>query len=224
MYFRHMNWATILDYIAKEWHAISILEIIAVAFSVTEVLLSYRNNILLYPAGIVACSLSIWLMSRAGLYAESILSVYYLVMSIYGWYKWVQRTKNADHLPISSCTSRDWGIVAGICVVAFIVLLFTLKTYTDSTVPFMDAFVSATAWAGMWLLAKRKIENWVLLNISNIVAIPLLFYKHLPLMGLLTAFLFIVAVMGYFRWKKIMKQEAQAELEQKPVLSLMNGQ
>lgn len=202
-----MNWATIADYIAQEWHAISGLEIIAVAFGVTEVLLSYRNNVLLYPAGIISCSLSIWLMSHAGLYAESILSVYYLVMSFYGWYKWMQRTKRAEHLPITACTPKDWGIVAGICIVAFAVLLFTLKTFTDSTVPYMDAFVSATAWAGMWLLAKRKLENWVLLNISNIVAIPLLFYKHLPLVALLTTFLFIVAVLGYFRWKRIMKEE-----------------
>jgi nicotinamide mononucleotide transporter len=88
----------------------------------------------------------------------------------------------------------------------------------------MDSFVAATAWAGMWLLAKRKLENWVLLNISNIVAIPLLFYKHLPLNALLTLFLFIVAVMGYFRWKKIMRKEAQAALEQKNEFSFMAGQ
>ena len=203
-----MNWAALADYTASEWRHITTLEIVAVLFSVAEVLLSYRNNILLYPAGIISCGLSIWLMSSAGLYAESILSVYYLVMSFYGWYKWVQRTKRSDHLPISACSRRDWGIVAAIMICAFGILFFTLRKYTDSTVPLADAFVSATAWAGMWLLAKRKIENWVVLNISNIVAIPLLFYKHLPLMALLTAFLFVVAVLGYFRWKKIMAEEA----------------
>jgi nicotinamide mononucleotide transporter len=82
-----------------------------------------------------------------------------------------------------------------------------LKYYTDSTVPYWDAWVSATAWAGMWLLAKRKIENWILLNISNAFAIPLLFHKNLPLYALLTLFLFIVAVQGYFKWNKILKQE-----------------
>jgi nicotinamide mononucleotide transporter len=207
-----------LDYIVQEWHAISLLEIVAVAFGVTEVLLSYRNNVLLYPAGIISCGLSIWLMSRAGLYAESVLSAYYLVMSFYGWYKWMQRSQKAEHLRITACTPRDWRIVAGICVVSFAVLFFTLKAFTDSTVPYMDAFVSATAWAGMWLLARRKLENWVLLNISNIVAIPLLFYKHLPLMGLLTAFLFTVAVLGYFRWKRIMKEDALKQQEEFPSL------
>lgn len=206
-----MDWGIVTQYIAQEWQAISMLEIIAVAFSIMEVLLSYRNNVLLYPSGIIACSLSIWLMGRAGLYAEAILSLYYLVMSFYGWYKWVQRSKNAAQLSISSCTRSDWGIVAAICGIAFVLLFFTLKTFTDSTVPYMDAFVSATAWAGMWLLAKRKVENWLLLNVSNIVAIPLLFYKHLPLMALLTAFLFVVAVLGYFRWKRIMQEEQQKQ-------------
>ncbi len=213
-----MDWAMIIDYIGREWHAITRLEIVAVAFGVTEVLLSYRNNVLLYPAGIISCGLSIWLMSNAGLYAESILSAYYLIMSFYGWYKWMQRSKKADYLPITACTPQDWRIVAGICVVSFAVLFFNLKTFTDSTVPYMDAFVSATAWAGMWLLARRKLENWVLLNISNIVAIPLLFYKHLPLMALLTTFLFIVAVLGYFRWKRIMKEEALKQVEELPSL------
>jgi len=78
-----------------------------------------------------------------------------------------------------------------------------LRNHTDSDVPLFDAFVSSTAWAGMWLLAKRKIENWIFLNISNVVAIPLLFHKKLPLMACLTTFLFIVAIFGFLDWKKI---------------------
>lgn len=218
-----MNWATIADYINNEWQHISLLELIAVIFSVAEVLLSYRNNILLYPSGIISCSLSIWLMSSAGLYAEAVLSVYYLVMSFYGWYAWVQRTKTSNHLPISACNTRDWGIVAAICVTAFVLLFFTLKTFTDSSVPLADAFVSAVAWAGMWLLARRKIENWIVLNVSNIVAIPLLYHKHLPLMALLTAFLFIVAVLGYFRWKKIMEEETKTRSEKETAIPFITA-
>lgn len=205
LYFRNMNRTDILTYLLKEWRAVSLLEIIAVTFSITEVLLSYRNSVLLYPAGIISCSLFIWMMAGAGLYAESILNGYYLIMSVYGWYMWMQRTKKSAQLPISAANRKDWIIVGGICIIAFGLLFFTLKTFTDSTVPYMDAFVSATAWAGMWLLARRKLENWILLNISNAVAIPLLFYKHMPLTAMLTAFLFTVAVFGYFRWKRIMQ-------------------
>ena len=102
---------------------------------------------------------------------------------------------------------KEWMTVAAIVIGGFIFLYLILANFTPSTVPFWDAFVSATAWAGMWLLAKRKIENWILLNISNAVAIPLLFYKHLILYAALTIFLFIVAVQGYFEWKKIIKNE-----------------
>lgn len=217
LYFRGMNWATIATYIAGEWQAISALEIVAVAFGTLEVLLSYRNNILLYPAGIISCGLSIWLMNSAGLYAEAILSLYYLVMSFYGWHQWARRNKRAEKLEISTCTRSDWIVVAGICAVAFLVLFFTLTYYTNSKVPVMDSFVSATAWAGMWLLARRKLENWILLNISNIVAIPLLFYKHLPLMSLFTVLLFTVAVFGYFRWRRILREEKTAQQETGPL-------
>lgn len=218
-----MNWSAFIDYFLLQWQQVHFLEIIAVAFSITEVLLSYRNNVMLYPAGIISCGLFIYLMSRSGLYAESILSVYYLVMSIYGWYTWMQRTKRSESLPITVCSSRDWYSVAGICIAAFVILFFTLKTWTDSTVPYMDAFVSATAWAGMWLLARRKLENWILLNISNIVAIPLLFHKGMPLTALLTIFLFTVAVFGYFRWKKILKETNRKQTGEEHPFPAMEG-
>ncbi|HWJ29625.1 MAG TPA: nicotinamide mononucleotide transporter family protein, partial [Flavisolibacter sp.] len=90
---------------------------------------------------------------------------------------------------------------------SFLLLYILLKNYTPSSVPVWDAWVSATAWAGMWLLAKRKVENWILLNISNAFAIPLLFYKALPLFAILTLFLFIVAILGYKEWRQIAKSE-----------------
>jgi len=196
-------------YLLDQWHKTPLLEIIAVVFSVMEVLLAYKNNVLLYPAGIISTGIFIWLFIRpeTGLYADASLNFYYLIMSIYGWYLWSKRNKRAENLPISSWTARERGITFGLFAVAFILIYFVLSHFTDSTVPLGDAFVSATAWAGMWLLAKRKLENWMILNISNAAAIPLLFYKKMPLTALLTLFLFIVAVFGYFRWRKIMLVE-----------------
>ena len=79
--------------------------------------------------------------------------------------------------------------------------------HTDSDVPIWDAVVSAFAWAGMWLMAKRKIENWIYLNISNIISIPLLFYKELYIYAGMTVFLFIMGTSGYLKWRKIMRKE-----------------
>jgi len=182
------------------------IEWLAVGFSVAEVLLARANKVTLYPAGIIATLLSVYLFIISGLYAESLLNGYYIVMSIYGWWYWVKK-KDKPLVPITFTDKKEWGTVAAIVAGGFIVLYLTLKNFTPSTVPLCDAFVSATAWAGMWLLAKRKVENWILLNISNAVAIPLLFYKHLPLYAALTIFLFVVAVQGYFQWKKLVKKE-----------------
>ena len=182
------------------------VEWFAVGFGVAEVLLARANKVALYPAGIVATLLSVYLFITSGLYAESLLNLYYIIMSIYGWWYWVKK-KNLRAVPITTTHKKEWWTVLYIVAGGFIFLYIILKNFTPSTVPLCDAFVSATAWAGMWLLAKRKIENWVLLNISNAVAIPLLFYKHLPLYAALTIFLFIVAVQGYFQWKKVMKKE-----------------
>lgn len=183
---------------------ISWLEWTGVGFGVAEVLFAKANKIWLYPAGIISVIISSYLFIISGLYAESVLNLYYLAMSIYGWWFWMY--KRNIPLPISKATQKEWLISLLIVVAGFVILYLCLKHFTNSTVPLMDAWVSATAWAGMWLLAKRKIENWILLNISNVFAIPLLFYKQLPLYALLTAFLFIIAVFGYFDWVKILKQ------------------
>ena len=182
------------------------IEWLAIGFSVAEVLLARANKVALYPAGIIATLLSVYLFIISGLYAESLLNGYYIVMSIYGWWYWVKK-KDKPPVPITFTNKKEWQTVAAIVAGGFIVLYLTLKNFTPSTVPLCDAFVSATAWAGMWLLAKRKVENWILLNISNAVAIPLLFYKHLPLYAALTIFLFVVAVQGYFQWEKLVKKE-----------------
>lgn len=186
-----------------------LLEWIGVGFGVAQVLLARANKIWLYPCGIISVAVSIYIFYRAGLFAESGLNVYYLVMSFYGWWLWIKR-KGQPPLQVGWSTKREWLITAGIVVLGFVLLYLILAHFTSSTVPAWDAWVSATAWAGMWLLARRRIENWVLLNISNLFAIPLLFHKGLPLYGLLTIFLFIVAILGYLEWRKILKQQNQS--------------
>ncbi len=196
------EWGNLLLQQIKET---DLLQWLAVALGVAEVLYAKANKIWLYPAGIAATLLSVYILTGAGLYAESLLNGYYVIMSVYGWWYWV---KKKDHIPvkISYSNSKDWLLVLMITTVSF-ALLFLLLKQTNSNVAFWDALVSATAWAGMWLLAKRKIENWILLNISNAFAISLLVYKKLPLFAALTLFLFVVAVLGYFEWRKILKNE-----------------
>lgn len=197
------NWVNVF---VEEIRNTSLLEWLGAGFGATEVLLAKANKVWLYPAGILSVLISIYIFFTEGLYAESVLNLYYLAMSIYGWWFWVFK-RSVIPLAITRASKKEWGITLWIAVGGFLVLYVVLRYLTDSTVPVMDAFVSATAWAGMWLLAKRKLENWILLNISNAVAIPLLFYKQLPLYALLTLFLFVVAIFGFLDWRRILEKK-----------------
>lgn len=195
-----------LHLLMQQLQQTTLLEWLAVSLAVTEVLLARVNNVWLYPTGIAGTVIGIYVLLTAGLYAESLLNVYYVVMSVYGWIFWLTKRGNST-VKISRTSKKEWVIVVLIVFVGWLVLYLVLRYFTDSTVPIWDSFVSSTAWAGMWLLARRKIENWVLLNISNLFAIPLLFHKNLPLFGLLTLFLFVIAIWGYFEWRSIYLKE-----------------
>lgn len=188
----------------------SLLEVFGVGFGVVQVLLAKSNKVLLYPFGIASVLITIYVLNDAGLYAEVLLNFYYLVMSIYGWWHWKQGKGQAEAVVVSYSNRREWGISALIVLVGVPLLYWALTSFTDSTVPLLDSLVTSFAWAGMWLLARRKIENWILLNISNAIAIPLLAYKGLPLYSLLTLFLFIVAIFGYVEWRKIISSRLRS--------------
>ena len=194
----------------EQMHETTFWEWAAVIFSIAEVLLAKVNNIWLYPTGIAGTVIGIYILLTVGLYAESALNVYYLVMSIYGWAYWIKK-RGEPPVKISWATRQEWIVTLLIVFVGWAVLYVLLKKYTSSNVPVWDSWVSATAWAGMWLLARRKMENWILLNISNLFAIPLLCYKKLILFSALTLFLFIVAFFGYFDWLSIWRKESAAE-------------
>lgn len=197
------NWVHLF---LEQVKATSVLEWLAVILGVAEVLLARANKVGLYPTGIAATLISIYLLLNAHLFAESLLNVYYVVMSVYGWYHWIKK-RDEPQVKVSFASRREWIITLLISFAGWGILFVLLKKFTPSTVPIMDAWVSSTAWAGMWLLARRKVENWILLNVSNLFAIPLLFHKHLVMFSVLTLILFIVAIFGYFDWRKIAKGE-----------------
>ncbi|MNU13525.1 Nicotinamide riboside transporter PnuC [compost metagenome] len=186
---------------------ITLPEWFGVFFSVFQVLLARKNNSNNYLFGVAGILLTLYVMIQSKLYAEFTLNLYYLVMSIYGWLYW-KFGKRKSETPISETTNNEKLITAGIVIGTLSIFYFFLTNFTDSDVPILDSLVSAFAWAGMWLMARRKIENWILLNISNIIAIPLLIHKGLYLYAVLTAFLFIVAISGYLEWRKIIKTKS----------------
>ncbi len=193
----------IVEHLIVAFQQTSWLERFSVLCGIIQVLLSKNNKVSNYFFGILAILSGMYVLFGARLYAEIALNMYYLVMSIYGWWYWVTN-KSMQEQPITACSRKEWVITLGISLVGFVFLYLILEHITDSDVPAWDAWVSSTAWAGMWLLAKRKIENWVLLNISNAFAIPLLIHKDLYLFAALTVFLFVVAIFGFLKWRKLM--------------------
>ena len=193
----------IFEHLAVAFQQTSWLERFSVLCGIIQVLLSKNNKVSNYFFGILGILSGMYVLFGAKLYAEIALNMYYLVMSIYGWWYWVTNTSMKNQ-PITLCNRREWMITLGIAVLGFIFLYLILGHVTDSDVPAWDAWVSSTAWAGMWLLAKRKLENWLLLNISNAFAIPLLIHKDLYLFAALTLFLFIVAIFGFLKWRRLM--------------------
>ncbi|WP_124640873.1 nicotinamide riboside transporter PnuC [Amniculibacterium aquaticum] len=181
----------------------TIFEWLGVILSIFQVLLARKNYVHNYLFGIAGIVLSMLVMFRAKLYAEFTLNIYYLVMSIYGWLFW-KFGKEKTEVAISQTNHSEKLKAGGIVVLSFGIFYYFLTHFTNSDVPIWDSLVSAFAWSGMWLMAKRKIENWILLNVSNIISIPLMFHKDLYLYGLFSIFLFCAGVAGYLHWKKLL--------------------
>lgn len=191
---RHTGW--------QEWLS-TITQIASVWFA-------RKNNVLVYPTGIIGVLLAAWLYffnSHPPLYADGTLNIYYFLMSVYGWYNWVQKKDEMHYsYPISWCSRRELYTGISLFFVAWGAIYFTLIKITDSNTPILDSLVSASAVVAMWWMAKRKIENWIAWILSNIIAIPLNFYKHFYLFTLMYVLFLVMAWMGYVAWKKKFKK------------------
>ena len=186
-----------LETIVQQLKQTTLFEWLASVTGVIQVVMARYNLRFNFIAGIVSTALYIYVFYSAGLFAESALNSYYLVISVVGYFYW----SDAQHT-MARWQQQDQRYALILFFLSFGLLFFILKNYTSSTVPFFDALVSSLAWAGSWLLLKRKLENWLVLNASNLIAVPLLIYKDLSLTALLTLIYIYVAFQGYIAWKK----------------------
>ena len=206
------------------------LEFIAALFGVISVFYAKKENILVFPTGIISTALYVYLLSQWNLYGDLIINIYYTLMSIYGWYMW-SRIIDADnhHIAISRTNNIDklkaLGIFAFTSVFVIVVYRYynimpnnlsfgesvhyaysklssgNLTTFREGT-PYLDTFTTGIFFAAMWLMANKKIENWTLWIAGNIVSIPLYFVKGYGFTGIQYTIFLILAIQGYFAWKK----------------------
>lgn len=201
----------------RGYHTVDIvLEIIAVAFGVFSVIYSARNSILVYPTGLVSTSIFVYLLYKSSLYGDMIINAYYFYMSVYGWVLWSKKdTMNVEELKITRMTPKDnlasiWIFLVSVIFVAFVYYYDGKFIYWWA---YADTFITGLFFIGMWLLAKRKLENWLFLIVGDIIAVPLFYQKGLTFTSMLNIVLTIIAIFGYQAWKKqIPNQNPQPKL------------
>ena len=182
------------------------LEITAVIFGFLSVWFSKQNNIWVYPTGMISTSIFVYLLLQWGLLGDMIINGYYFIMSIYGWYVWTRKVDPIHYTPISITTKKEQQISAIIFISTLIFVYFVYQSFDKWTswVAYIDTLTTAIFFAGMWLMAKRKIENWIFWIVGDIISVPLYFYKGFTFSSLQFLIFTIIAIYGYFTWKKLL--------------------
>jgi len=198
----------ILDGFREGIAAMTWLEGVAVVFGIASVFYSMREHIWVYPTGIVSTLIYVWICLQYKLYADMGINAYYFSMSIFGWYVWTHPKEGQKVLPVTWLKPSGWAISILIFLVSYLILYLVLSQFTDSDVPYWDSFTTASAFVGMWLMAKKKVENWIAWIITDLVSVPLYFYKGLILTSFQFLFFTILATLGLIAWIKSAKQNA----------------
>lgn len=199
-----------------------ILEITGTLVGLLYLWLEYRASIYLWIAGIIMPAIYIFVYYKAGLYADFGINIYYLIAAIYGWMMWkyghflrrkllrkndIGQEIETKELSITPMPTRYLAPLAGVFIITFLAIAWILIKFTDSNVPWLDSFTTALSIIGMWMLARKYIEQWWTWIAVDAVSAGLYIYKNLDFTAALYALYTIIAIFGYFKWKKIMRAE-----------------
>lgn len=187
------------------------LELIAVFFGLLSVWFSKNNNVLVYPTGIINTSIFVYLLVKWELLGDMIINVYYFLMSIYGWYYWTRKSNNLGYTPITRTHSTDIKIILIIIIssVLFVSYLYSFFEKWSGFVSYVDIITTAIFFAGMWLMARRKIESWFFWILGDIISVPLYFSKGLAFSSFQYLIFTFIAIAGYYKWKSIYNNKKQ---------------
>lgn len=193
--------------------ATTALEYIAVFAGIASVWFSRKENIWVYPVGLINTIIYVYLSAKGHLFGEVSVNVYYTIMNVYGWYLWLQ--KDEQHhtlLHVTFSDSRWWTYQLLFFAAFYFIIYFSLnylkETFAPGAIPMADAFASATAFTGMWLMTKKKVESWYWWIATNIVSIPLYFVKQYVFTSVYYLVLLVMAVFGLITWMQKAKKAA----------------
>lgn len=186
-----------------------VLELVAVFFGLASVWFAKKDNILVFPTGLVSTFIYAYLLWKWELLGDSMINGYYFVMSIYGWYHWTRKKDDVVEFPISSSSKKE-KVIASVIFVLTLLFVYLVYQYFDKFINwfnYVDTILTAIFFVGMWLMARRKIENWILWIVGDFFSIPLYFCKGYSFTSLQYLIFTILAVLAYFEWKGILNHQ-----------------
>ncbi|WP_309608798.1 nicotinamide riboside transporter PnuC [Flavobacterium sp.] len=184
-----------------------ILEFIAFVFGIASVWFARKENILVYPTGLVATIITTYLLFIAGYLGDMMINFYFSIMSIYGWFNWSRKNNTKDNLPISRTNDKQKaiGILLFLITIIVVFCIYNYFDYKIKTENYFDMLAAGIFFTAMWYMALKKIENWILWIIGNLIVIPLYAYRELGMLSLQYIIFTILAVWAYLEWRKILK-------------------
>lgn len=181
-----------------------VLEIIAVIFGFLSVWYSKKNKVLVFPTGMISTLIFVYLLLKWELLGDMMINAYYFIMSIYGWYIWTYKSDGEHETPISKTTYKEKKISV-LIFIATLIFVYAVYTYFEkwtNWTAYVDTFTTAIFFVGMWLMAKRKIENWIFWIIGDLISVPLYLYKGFTFTSFQYFGFTFIAIFGYLTWKK----------------------
>ncbi len=192
-----------------------VLEMIGVFFGFLSVLYSKRENILVFPTGIISTAIFVYILLVYELLGDMMINAYYFSMSIYGWYLWTRKVDASHFIPITktTMTEKKWSLILFIGTIVFVCFVYVVFDKFDNWTAYVDTVTTAIFFVGMWLMAKKKIENWIYWIVGDIISVPLYLYKGLVFSALQYFIFTIIAILGYIVWKKNLGKSPQTLLK-----------
>ncbi|NNT71307.1 nicotinamide mononucleotide transporter [Flavobacterium sp. IMCC34852] len=185
-----------------------VLEFLVFVFGIASVFLARKENILVYPTGLIATVITTYLLYQAGYFADMTMNAYYSIMSLYGWYKWTSKSKEPK-LQITRTNTKEKIIGVGLFFLTMLItfLVYKFFDYTLEIPNYIDIFTSGLFFTAMWYMALKKLENWTLWIIGDIIVVPLFAYRGLGMLSLQYLIFTIIAIYGYLEWKRILQEK-----------------
>lgn len=188
----------------------SSLELVAVSFGLVSVYLSAKEHIVSWPTAIVNVAIFFVLFWRAKLYADAVLQLVYLALSVYGWYEWLFGGAQQTRLLVSRARRSHWMVLTPLFLVGGVGLGMLLQRYTDSPLPYFDALLTAGSLVAQYMMTKKLLENWVVWIVADIVYVPVFIVRGLPFTALQYAVFLLLAGMGWFSWRQSLRAQQAA--------------